>query len=169
MFQPPLIFRRERYVDRQKNAARPYALSGSRFTLLCLSVLCCLLLLLARVGYLQLLKRPMLEKQADARSLRTMPIQTNRGTLTDRNGEVLALSVPSRTNIVYPKVILVARPDCNDGKWRYLAEALNMPLADLQRTIVQDPSRRYVALRRKIESGNAQDIMKLNNPEFIRE
>ncbi|CAJ1000008.1 penicillin-binding transpeptidase domain-containing protein [Sodalis praecaptivus] len=146
----------------KKTPRAPTPYLGSRFTLLCLGVLCCLLLLLARVGYLQLLKRPMLEKQADARSLRTMPIQTNRGTLTDRNGEVLALSVPSRTIIADPKVILAARPDFNDGKWRYLAEALKMPLADLQRIIAQDPSRRYVALGRKIESGIAQDILKLH-------
>lgn len=94
--------------------------------------------------------------------MRTMPIQTNRGTLTDRNGEVLALSIPSRTIIADPKVILAAHPDFNDGKWRYLAEALKMPLADLEHTIAQDPSRHYVALGRKIESGIAQDIMKLH-------
>lgn len=134
----------------------------NRFNLACLGVLSCLLLLLGRVGYLQLLNHPMLEKQADARSLRTFPILTNRGTLTDRHGEVLALSVSSSDIIADPKMVLAAKPDLTSDKWQYLADALKLPLANLQQMIMQDPNRRYVPLGRKIESGITHDIMKLH-------
>lgn len=68
-----------------------------RFRLICLGVTTCLVVLLARVADLQFLNQPMLEHEADQRSLRTVTLPTSRGTLLDRNGEALALSVRRAT------------------------------------------------------------------------
>ena len=81
-----------------------------RFRLICLGVLGCMAVLLARVADLQLINHPMLEHEADQRSLRTVTIPTNRGTLLDRNGETLALSVPSRDIVADPQRVLEANP-----------------------------------------------------------
>lgn len=45
-----------------------------RFRLVCLGVLTCLVFLLLRVADLQLINHPMLEKEADQRSLRTVTL-----------------------------------------------------------------------------------------------
>ncbi|MDO6407639.1 penicillin-binding transpeptidase domain-containing protein [Pantoea phytobeneficialis] len=132
-----------------------------RFRLICLGVLSCLGLLLARVGDLQLINHPMLEHEADQRSLRTVTLPTNRGTLLDRDGEALALSVPSRDIIADPMRVLESNPDFTSAKWAYLANALNMRPDQLAQQIVANPKKRFLYLGRKIELSIAKDIAAL--------
>ncbi len=133
-----------------------------RFRLICLGVFGCLVLLLAWVGDLQLINHPMLEKQADERSLRTVTLPTNRGTLLDRNGEALALSVPSRDIIADPQRVLEAHPDFTSAKWEYLANALDQRPEQLAQQINANPHRRFLYLGHKIELGIAKDISQLH-------
>ncbi|CUU25099.1 cell division protein FtsI [Duffyella gerundensis] len=133
-----------------------------RFRLICLGVLTCLVLLLARVGDLQLINHPMLEHEADQRSLRTVTLPTNRGTLLDRNGEALALSVPARDIIADPQRVLEAHPDFTNAKWQYLANALNERPEAIAAQIQANPRKRFLYLGRKIELGIAKDISKLH-------
>lgn len=132
-----------------------------RFRLICLGVLSCLGLLLARVGDLQLINHPMLEHEADQRSLRTVTLPTNRGTLLDRDGEALALSVPSRDIIADPMRVLESNPDFTSAKWAYLANALNIRPDQLAQQIVANPKKRFLYLGRKIELSIAKDIAAL--------
>ncbi len=145
----------------KKNSAQPNFYS-KRFALICLGIFVSMGLLLGRVGYLQLLSRPMLERQADQRSLRTQVIPADRGTIVDRNGHPLALSVASKDVIADPFRIEQLHSDLNSPKWQYLASALDMPLSQLQQTITSDPKRRFVFLGRKIEQGIAKDIGELH-------
>ncbi|MDF7658812.1 penicillin-binding transpeptidase domain-containing protein [Erwiniaceae bacterium L1_54_6] len=133
-----------------------------RYNLICVGVLGCLGLLLTRIADLQLLNHPMLEHEADQRSLRTVTLPTNRGTLVDRDGETLALSVPSRDIIADPKRVLEANPDFTSAKWRYLTTALNLSPEQLRAQITDNPNKRFIYLGRKIELGIAKDITELH-------
>lgn len=135
-----------------------------RFRIICLGVVGCMLLLLGWVADLQLINHPMLEKEADQRSLRIVTLPTNRGTLLDRNGEALALSVPSRDIIADPKRVLEAKPDFSNAKWLYLANALEQRPEQIARQIEANPRRRFLYLGRKIELGIAKDIAQLHLP-----
>ncbi|MEQ4516701.1 MAG: penicillin-binding transpeptidase domain-containing protein, partial [Pantoea agglomerans] len=121
----------------------------------------CLVVLLARVADLQFLNQPMLEHEADQRSLRTVTLPTSRGTLLDRNGEALALSVPSRDVIADPQRVLESNPDFTSAKWAYLAAALNTRPEELAAQITANPKRRFLYLGRKVELGIAKDIKEL--------
>jgi cell division protein FtsI (penicillin-binding protein 3) len=66
------------------------ALVGVFFSLLAVS-------LVARAVHLQVLNKDFLNQQADTRHLRTESISAHRGTITDRNGEPLAISTPVRS------------------------------------------------------------------------
>ena len=136
--------------------------NAGRFRLICAGVVVCLVVLLARVADLQLINHPMLEKEADQRSLRTVTLPTNRGTLLDRNGEALALSVPSRDIIADPKVVLEANPDFTDEKWTYLANALELRPEEIASQITANPHRRFLYLGRKIELSIAKNISQLH-------
>ena len=59
--------------------------------------------LVARAVYLQVLDKDFLNQQADTRHLRTEKISAHRGTITDRNGEPLAISTPVDSIWVNPK------------------------------------------------------------------
>ncbi|CCP02032.1 Peptidoglycan synthetase [Erwinia amylovora Ea644] len=133
-----------------------------RFRLVCLGVLTCLVFLLLRVADLQLINHPMLEKEADQRSLRTVTLPPNRGTLLDRNGEALALSVPSRDIIADPQRVLEAHPDFTSAKWQYLANALEQRPEQIAAQISANPERRFLYLGHKIELDIAKDIAKLH-------
>lgn len=133
-----------------------------RFRLICLGVLACMVFLLARVADLQLINHPMLEHEADQRSLRTVTLPTPRGTLLDRNGDALALSVPSRDIIADPQRVLEAHPDFSSAKWQYLANALNQSPDQIAAQINASGERRFLYLGRKIELGLAKDIAQLH-------
>ena len=59
--------------------------------------------LVGRAVYLQVLDKDFLNHQADARHLRTEKISAHRGTITDRNGEPLAISTPVDSIWANPK------------------------------------------------------------------
>ena len=134
----------------------------SRYTIICLGILGCLGVLLIRVADLQFLNHPMLAKEADQRSLRTVVLPTNRGTLVDRDGEALAMSVPSRDVVVDPVKIVEASPNFHDAKWQYLASALNTPVDQIASKIYQNAHRHFLFLGRKVELGIAKDIADLH-------
>lgn len=135
-----------------------------RFRLICLCVLLCMVVLMLRVADLQLINQPMLVKQANERSMRTVVLPTNRGTLVDRNGAPLALSVPSRDIIADPLRVMKSHPDFTDPKWTYLANALGERPSAIAQQISADPNRRFLYLGHKIELGIAKDISSLHLP-----
>ncbi len=104
----------------------------------------------------------MLAKEADQRSLRTVVLPTNRGTLVDRDGEALAMSVPSRDVVVDPVKIVEASPNFRDAKWQYLASALNTTPDQIANKIYQNAHRHFLFLGRKVELGIAKDIADLH-------
>ena len=55
------------------------------------------LLLLGRAFYLQLVKQTFLQGQGSARYSRTIVLEANRGMITDRNGQPLAISTPMQS------------------------------------------------------------------------
>ena len=59
--------------------------------------------LLGRAVQLQVLDKDFLNEQADTRHLRTETISAHRGTITDRNGEPLAISTPVDSIWANPK------------------------------------------------------------------
>ena len=65
-----------------------------RVTLVTVFFACVAASLVARAVYLQVLDKDFLNRQADTRHLRTEKISAHRGTVTDRNGEPLAISTP---------------------------------------------------------------------------
>lgn len=91
----------------QKNKLKSAAnFTPLRFGLLCVAILCCMGLLLVRVGWLQIVSPDNLVKQEDMRSLREEPIDVQRGMISDREGRPLAVSVPVSAIWIDPQTTL---------------------------------------------------------------
>ncbi|HEX5786907.1 MAG TPA: penicillin-binding transpeptidase domain-containing protein [Woeseiaceae bacterium] len=115
--------------------------------------------LVARAVHLQVLDREFLTQQADTRHLRVEKIAAHRGTITDRNGEPLAISTPVDSIWANPKELAPAV----DSVPR-LAAALGLDAELLMRRISRSMDREFLYLRRHLSPEQAREVLALNLP-----
>ena len=135
-----------------------------RFTLLCIAIFMCLMFLLGRVAWLQIISPDNLVKQEDMRSLREEPIVVPRGMIEDRTGRPLAVSVPVKAIWADPKTVMEKGGVQVNSRWQALATTLNMPLNDIAARIRRNPSDRFIYLARQLDPQQAQYIESLKLP-----
>jgi cell division protein FtsI (penicillin-binding protein 3) len=110
--------------------------------------------LLGRAGYVQVVGSDFFVKQGEARYARTLELSASRGRIVDRNGLLLASSVPATSLWVSPKEFEA------DGKQRAkLAKVLGMSGAELQDRLDENPN--YAWLRRQLDEPVAKAAMAL--------
>lgn len=144
-------------VSRQQPIAPP--LGGGRFFFILLAVGLASAILIGRITLLQVIDRPFLQSQGDARTLRHEAIPAHRGMITDRNGEPLAISTPVVTLWANPQELP------NDAIQRImLAQALGMSLDDFEARVARFSSREFMYLRRQMTPAAAQQILNLRTP-----
>lgn len=135
-----------------------------RFGLLCAAILFSLLLLLGRVGWLQVVDNVPLTTAENLRSLREEPIPVTRGMITDRHGEPLAVSVPVDAVWADPLVTLEKGGVEVTARWQALADTLNLPLNTLSQRINANPKGRFIYLARQVLPAQADYIRQLKLP-----
>jgi cell division protein FtsI (penicillin-binding protein 3) len=113
------------------------------------------LALAGRALWLQGISTEFLQKQGESRYARTLELPATRGKITDRNGQVLASSVPVKAIWAIPEDVMDAAPE----KLRALAKLLNMSDEDLSAKL--DSDRHFVYLKRQVEQEVADKIVKL--------
>jgi cell division protein FtsI (penicillin-binding protein 3) len=116
------------------------------------------LMLIGRAGYLQGMKNDFLQAKGQSRYSRVLEIPANRGRITDRNGEALALSTPVKSIWAIPDEVRV------DAKQlASLASLLNLPAAEIRQRL-SDPSRDFVYIKRQIPPELAERAAALRIP-----
>ena len=100
-------------VKRANNKYKPSTVAW-RFYVVIAIVVAIYAGLMARTAYIQVIEPDMLKKQGDRRSLRVATNTVQRGSIVDRNGYELAVSVPVETVWADPKVIF-DKQCINDG------------------------------------------------------
>ncbi|MES2024698.1 MAG: penicillin-binding protein 2 [Pseudomonadota bacterium] len=113
------------------------------------------LALAGRALWLQGMSTEFLQKQGASRYARTLELPATRGKITDRNGQVLASSIPVRAVWAIPEDVLEAPAD----KLQALAKLLDMPERELRRKL--DSDRSFVYLKRQVELDTVDKILKL--------
>jgi cell division protein FtsI (penicillin-binding protein 3) len=111
--------------------------------------------LVGRALWLQGISTDFLQKQGASRYVRTLELPATRGKITDRNGQVLASSIPVRAVWAIPDDVLGAPKD----KLRELARLLDMSERDLYNKL--DSDRSFVYLKRQVELDTVDKILKL--------
>ena len=119
--------------------------------------------LVARTAWIQVIQPDRLRQEGDMRSLRTTADPTDRGMVTDRNGEQLAVSVPVQAVWADPKEIHEADGLKNTAAWMALADVLGLDMRKLTASVA-DPKRRFVYLQRQITPSVADYNAKLKLP-----
>jgi cell division protein FtsI (penicillin-binding protein 3) len=112
--------------------------------------------LVGRALWLQVIDKDFLLGQGDARHLRVVPVPAHRGTITDRNGEVLAVSTPVESISCNPREVL-AQPQ----RIAALARVLGLQPAALRAHLSERAAREFVYLKRQLSPEQAAKVMAL--------
>ena len=112
-----------------------------------------------RLLYLQTVDREFLSAQGDSRHFVNVKISAHRGPITDRHGEVLAVSTPVDSIGANPQKI---RPAMN--RLAELALALDIDEGSLTRKITSNLDRQFILLKRHLRPDLAARIVQLGIP-----
>ena len=135
------------------------ALPSWRSKLMLFLLFCAFVALAGRAFYLMGgVSTGFLQRQGEARYARTLEIPATRGRITDRNGVVLASSVPARAVWAIPEDVEASNEQINQ-----LARLLAMNAAELKRRLANE-DRSFVYLRRQVDTDIADRIADLKIP-----
>jgi cell division protein FtsI (penicillin-binding protein 3) len=112
--------------------------------------------LAGRAMYVQVLGNEFFQRQGEVRFARTLELPANRGRILDRNGLILASSVPAPSIWAIPEDI-----EASKVQLASLAKLLDMPVADLNKKLA-DEDKNFVWIKRQVDDDVAQKITALN-------
>ncbi|PAT43858.1 peptidoglycan D,D-transpeptidase FtsI family protein [Vandammella animalimorsus] len=116
--------------------------------------------LVARAAHVQVFGNDFFLRQGEVRYARTLDLPANRGKIVDRNGLILASSVPAASIWAIPEDVRQGDGADVQKQLAQLARLLNMPLKDLQARL-SDEDKTFVWLRRQLDWELGQEIMAL--------
>ena len=111
--------------------------------------------LVARAAYVQVFNNDFFQRQGEVRFARTLELPANRGRILDRNGLILASSVPAASIWAIPEDV-----DRDKAKLQQLAKLLEMPLSELNKKL-EDEDKTFVWIKRQLEWDVGQKIAAL--------
>ena len=108
---------------------------------------------------LQLKNKEFLQDRGDARYLRTIKTPTQRGMVTDRNGQPLAISTPIYSATGQPRIMLG-----NTDQWPEIAGLLGTTVEHLEALIAPRSKREFVYLKRHVSPQTAESLRAADFP-----
>ena len=120
-----------------------------------------LVALVTRAAYVQSIDADTLSGEADKRSLRKDEVLSVRGSILDRNGQLLSVSVPMSAIVADPRMIYKEHSLDDKERIKALAEVLDMRYDDLVKKIEKNPKSGFLYLARQVEASKANYIREL--------
>lgn len=117
-----------------------------------------LISLAGRAAYLQGMHHDFLQEKGESRYSRVVEMNADRGMITDRNGQILAISSPIASVHVDPKLVKIT-PE----QLKQLSKLLETPSMVIEQRLHRENSR-FVYLKRQVIPEIAEKIMKLKIP-----
>jgi len=112
--------------------------------------------LAARAAYIQVVANDFYQHQGEVRFARTLDLPANRGRILDRNGMILASSVPAPSIWAIPEDV-----DLSKSQLQQLAKLLEMAPSDLEKKLA-DEDKTFVWVKRQVHADIAKQIAELN-------
>ena len=114
----------------------------------------------ARAAYVQVFGNAFFQRQGEVRFARTLELPANRGRILDRNGLILASSVPAASIWAIPEDVEQDDPEVK-AKLKQLAALMEMPLPALMEKLA-DEDKTFVWIKRQLDWDVGQQIHALN-------
>ena len=115
--------------------------------------------LAGRAAYVQGIGNDFFQRQGEVRFARTLELPANRGRILDRNGLILASSVPAASIWAIPEDVEMAKPEVR-AKLKDLARLMDMPLSTLQGKLA-DEDKTFVWIKRQLDWDVGQQVTAL--------
>jgi len=112
--------------------------------------------LAVRAAYVQVIDNAFFKRQGEVRFARTLELPANRGRILDRNGLLLATSVPAPSIWANPEDM-----ERDPEKLRQLARLLEMMPADLEKKLANE-DKTFVWLKRQLDEPVVKEILALD-------
>lgn len=113
----------------------------------------------ARAAYVQVFGNDFFQRQGEVRFARTLELPANRGKILDRNGLILASSVPAASIWAIPEDVEQDKPEVR-AKLKELARLMDMPLSALNAKLA-DEDKTFVWIKRQLDWDVGQKIVAL--------
>ena len=110
-----------------------------------------------RAAYVQVVGNEFFQRQGEVRFARTLELPANRGRILDRNGLILASSVPAASSWAIPEDVAHDDPQVR-AKLKELARLMGMPLKDLMGKLA-DEDKTFVWIKRQLDWDLGQQIV----------
>ncbi len=111
--------------------------------------------LAGRAAYVQVVGNEFFQRQGEVRFARTLELPANRGRILDRNGLILASSVPASSIWAIPEDV-----EASKAQLAELAQLLEMPVSDLNKKLANE-DKTFVWVKRQVDAPVAQKIHSL--------
>jgi cell division protein FtsI (penicillin-binding protein 3) len=111
--------------------------------------------LVGRAAYVQVIDNAFFKRQGVVRFARTLELPASRGRILDRNGVLLASSIPVPSIWASPEDL-----ERDPAKLKELAKLLQMPQSELDKKL-QDEDKSFVWLKRQVDESVAKQIAAL--------
>lgn len=111
--------------------------------------------LAGRALYIQVIANDFFQRQGEVRFARTLALPSNRGRILDRNGLILASSVPAPSIWAIPEDVERDKP-----RLQKLAKLLEMTLPELNKRL-EDEDKSFVWLKRQVDESVGKEITAL--------
>lgn len=147
-----------RGVSFSSNPVLKVKLSSGRSRFVLIILFLAFLTLIVRALWLQGVSDDFLQQQGASRYARTLEMPAIRGRILDRNGQVLASSVPVKAIWAIPEDVQQASKD----QLHQMAQLLSMKDLDLQKKL--DSDRSFVYIKRQVDNDVADKVMALKIP-----
>jgi cell division protein FtsI (penicillin-binding protein 3) len=108
--------------------------------------------LAGRAAYVQVVGNEFFQRQGEVRFARTLELPANRGRILDRNGLILASSVPASSIWAIPEDV-----EASKAQLAELAKLLEMPVSDLNKKLANE-DKTFVWVKRQVDEPVAQKI-----------
>ena len=112
--------------------------------------------LAARAAHIQIFGNEFFQRQGEVRFVRTLELPASRGRILDRNGLILASSIPAQSIWATPEDVVISPQQLAD-----LASLLDMPVSVLDSRLSKE-DRNFVWLKRQVDEPIAKKIAALN-------
>ena len=140
-------------------------LMKSRFTFLLCLISVMLLGLFSRSFYLQYLESDFLNSEGDKKHIKYKNIPASRGSIYDRNGVPLAVSIPVYRLIVDPKTLI--KRDNYPQLLSSLSKIISKSAREIDLEIRKRSSKRYLVLKRELRKSEVEIIRRDNFGNYV--